>query len=309
MGRSIGATLAILGLLLVCGCGDKGKPSGDKPLVVVSIPPQEFLVRRIAGEAVDVHVLVKPGDDPHHYQPTQREMVRVSDAEVYFTTGVDFEHVLVPKLREMTPDLPIVDTTRDIGRIAMEDHQEDHHHEDPHLHSEPGSQSRGHQEGQMDPHVWLSPLNASKQAAVIAEVLSKQMPEHAERFQENLRALQADLQAVHAEIRDALGALEGRKLYVFHPAFGYFAREYGLEQVAVEAAGKSPGPQRIRRLIELAKADGVKVIFVHPQFSDAGAKAIANEIGGAVVPLDPLAGDYIANLRRIAESVRESFGQ
>ncbi|MFP4054864.1 MAG: metal ABC transporter solute-binding protein, Zn/Mn family [Phycisphaerae bacterium] len=294
------AALIALGL---GGCDSRPDPDAGKPTVVVSIPPQGFLVRRIAGDAVGLHVLVGPDEDPHHYEPTQREMVRVSKAKVYFTTGVDFEEALVGKLRDLSPDLRIVDTTRGLDLLPMEEHDEhaDHGDHDDHNHHD--------QAGQMDPHVWLSPLNAKKQASLIADHLSKMMPARSVRFQENLRKLHADLEALHQDIQEALRPLKGRTLYVFHPAFGYFAHEYGLEQVAVEAAGKAPGPRRVQQLIDRAKADNIKVIFVHPQFSDAGARAIAREIGGAVVALDPLAGDYLSNLRRIARAVSKGLGE
>jgi len=133
-------------------------------------------------------------------------------------------------------------------------------------------------------------------------------PRHAAAYERNLKALQADLDEVDARIAEALAPLKGRKFFVFHPAFGYFADAYGLKQVPVEIEGKSPGPRRLAALIEKARREGVKVIFVQPQFSPRGAQAVAEAIGGVVVPMDPLARDYLKNLEHIAQQIKKALG-
>ncbi|MFP4139757.1 MAG: metal ABC transporter solute-binding protein, Zn/Mn family [Phycisphaerae bacterium] len=275
------------------GCDAPRDESDDRPAVFVSVPPQAFLVERIAGDAVDLHVLVGPNDEPHHYEPTQREMVQFGQADVYFRTGVPFEKQLLPKLRSVKAELTIVDTRKGLDLLAMEG---GHHDHDDHDHQQDA-----------DPHVWMSPRNAIVQARTIAEELKRLIPDRAATFEENLRTLTGELEQLDSEIAASLEGLEGRTLLVFHPAFAYFADAYGLKQVAIEQQGKSPGPRRLAELIERARSEKVRVIFVHPQFSDRSARTIAEAIGGAVVQIDPLARNYIENLRTVARRVKEGL--
>jgi zinc transport system substrate-binding protein len=160
-----------------------------------------------------------------------------------------------------------------------------------------------HDRGPVDPHVWLSPLNAKVIAANICKGLQDADPAHARDYDRNLATLQTDLDAVHARIARTLAPLKGRAFYVYHPAFGYFADVYGLKQVAVEIDGKEPTARQLADLIARAKADGVRVIFVQQQFPSKSAEAVAQEIGGAVIPIDPLSKDYPAVLEDMAAKI------
>jgi zinc transport system substrate-binding protein len=175
----------------------------------------------------------------------------------------------------------------------------------PHHHEE----HRGHadHQGEMDPHVWLSPPLAKIQAQTICNELCRADPPHREDYRKNLAALHADLDHLHAKLTSQLAPLKGRTFYVLHPAFGYFGATYGLKQEAVETGGKAPGLKHIRELLGRARAEGVKVIFVQPQFSDRQAKTLAGELGGSVVAIDPLAYDYVANLQDIASKIRQAL--
>lgn len=291
--------LVFVSLVLV-GCSPGEEDPNARPAVFVSVPPQAYLVERIAGDAIDLHVLIGPNDAPHHYDPTQRQMVQLSEAVLYFRIGVPFERQLIPKLRSVNPQLKIVDTRRGLDLLPM-------HADEDHGHDDHGHAHAHDHEQDADPHVWMSPRNAIVQARTIADELTALVPDRAEAFGRNLDELVGDLKEVDREIAASLKGLEGRALFVFHPAFAYFADAYGLRQVAIEQQGKSPGPRRLAELIERAKNENVRVIFVHPQFSDRHARTIAEEIDGAVVQIDPLARDYIENLRRVADRVREGL--
>jgi zinc transport system substrate-binding protein len=160
-----------------------------------------------------------------------------------------------------------------------------------------------------DPHIWLDPKLVKIQAATIRKALSDIDPAHAAVFEKNLQAFQVDLDRIDARIAAILAPLKGSKVYVFHPAFGYFCGSYGLTQVAVEIEGKEPGPRQLTELIEKARADGVKVIFVQPQFAEKGAEAIAREIGAGVVPINPLPRDYLKGLEDMAAVIKEALLQ
>jgi zinc transport system substrate-binding protein len=133
-------------------------------------------------------------------------------------------------------------------------------------------------------------------------------PQHAAEYTENCRRLDSDLEELDREISRVLAPYRGRKIFVFHPAYGYFADAYGLVQVAIEEGGRAPGPRHLAEVIERAKGDGARVIFVQPQVSTTQAKTVAGAVGAEVIELDPLARDYIENLRRMAREIAESFG-
>jgi len=267
----------------------------------VSVLPQAYLAERIANGNADVDVLVGPGQDPHTYEPTPKQMTRLSQARVFFRVGVPFEDALLPKLNSIQ-QLRIVDTRKGITLIPMVEHdgegKADAHAEAAH---------HGHHENELDPHIWISPRLAKMQAQTICQTLAEIDPAHKPDYERNLQQLQADLDGLDAQIASALAPLKGKTFFVFHPAFGYFAQDYGLKQEAVETGGKAPGPKHVKELIDKAKSEGVRVIFVQPQFSEQAARTIAQQIGGVVVPIDPLSKDYVANLQEVARKIREAL--
>ena len=259
----------------------------------VSIAPQAYLVERVGGPHVAVRVLVGPGQNHHTFEPTPRQLADLAGARVYFAIGLPFEKRLIEKIRAANPAMPIVDTREGVALRHMEE-------ADAHDEAEAGH-------GAFDPHVWLSPLNAKILAANIAKGLRELDPPHAGDFDRNLETLSHDLDEVHARLAQTLAPFKGQALYVYHPAFGYFADAYGLRQASVEIEGKEPTARQITDLIDRAKRDRVRVIFVQAQFPKKSAEAIAKEIGGTVVAIDPLSRDYLANLEEIARKIAQSY--
>jgi zinc transport system substrate-binding protein len=270
-----------------------GPARGGKLGIAVSILPQAFLAERVGGEHVAVTVLVGPGQSPHAYEPTPKQMASLADARVLLTIGVPFEKQLLPKLQAGHERLRVVDTRKGISLRTMACRHDDHDHD--------------HAHGEADPHVWLSPRNAKTLAANAAAALKELDPAHAADYDANLKSLHADLDALDARIAKVLAPLKGQTLFVYHPAFGYFADAYGLRQEPVEVEGKEPTARQLAALIDEAKRDGVRVIFVQKQFSVQSASALAEAIGGAVVAVDPLAYDYVANLESLADQVAEAL--
>ena len=265
--------------------------------VVVSVLPQAFLAERVGGAHVRVTVLVGPGQSPHVFEPSQRQMAALSDARLYFTTALPFERVLADKLAPMFTTLRMVDTTRDIPLRPVTPC--DHGHEDG------GPDSHAH--GDPDPHVWLNPKFALRQAATMAAALREIDPAHAADYDRNLATLTTEINRVDERVAAALAPFKGRPFFVFHPAYGYFADRYGLVQVPVEEGGKEPSPRQLAALIDRAKQVGVRLVFVQPQFPTKSAEAVAQAIGGAVLPLDDLAPDYLANLDDMATKIARSM--
>jgi zinc transport system substrate-binding protein len=272
-------------VLLAAGCARAGSPAATGRLrVFVSIPPLQDFAQRVGGTRIEVEALVKPGQDPHTYEPTPQQVAGLARSRLFFLSGFPFENALVPRLRSTMPQLAIVDTRQGIDLLpeAAEDKN-------------------------MDPHVWMSPRLARRQAENIRDALIRADPEGEAAYRDGFRRFAAELDDLHAELTRTLAPLRGRELLVYHPAFGYFAAEYGLKQVAVETGGRQPSARELAGLIRLARERHIRVVFVQPQFSQAGARAVAEAIGGAVVPLDDLPRDYLANLKDLSRKVQEAM--
>ena len=273
-----------------------------RPVVFVSIGPQLESVRRIGGGGVDAHAMLPAGLSPETYSPGVRQMAALARADAYVTIGVPFEKMVVAKIHANFPKLKIVD-----GRTGMTFRRMEggaHHHGEHHDHDD---DDHGHEMGEDDPHVWLSIDNMKCHARTVAAVLAEVLPEseHAAidaRAAEYLR----ELDALSAELKAKLSPLKGTEAVVYHPAFGYFLDDHGIRQKAVELEGKEPGARYLGTVIREAKHDGIRVIFVQPQFNAKAAEVLSHEIGGKVLPFDPLPNDYSDGLRRLADALLEA---
>lgn len=312
--RSVGSAIVVLASMCLTGCGSApdeqttSSRNGDsKPLVYVSIPPVKYLAERVAGERARVRVLLPSGQSPHTYEPTAKQIVEIGRANVFFCVGVALERRVTDKLSAGLRNLNVVDLAKNIELRSNEficcpagGHQ--------HTNGEVQTEVRHQHDHKpaanlLDPHIWMSPRIAEKMSETIRDALAKLDPNHRQVYARNQAQLAADLEQVDDRISDLLSPIAGREFFVFHPAFGYFGDAYGLRQIAVETSGKEPSAREVERLIEQAKKTGVKLIFVQPQFSDQSARIIARAIDGAVVPLDPLAEDYLSNLMHIADNI------
>jgi len=272
--------------------------------VMVSIMPQKYFVERIGGDRLEVMVMVEPGNSPATYEPKPEQLQALSRAAAYFSIGVPFENAWLDKIAEANEDMLMVDTIADIERRPMDVH---HHHDDDHEHDD--DHDDDHHEGAPDPHVWVSPELVKVQSQAIHAALVALDPAHADEYQANLDAFISDIDALEADIQETLVGLESRRFMVFHPAWGYFAHDFGLVQVPVEVGGQEPSAQELAHLIEEAQGEDIRVVFAQPEFSTQAAETIAQEIGGEVLLISPLAPDWLANMRRVAQTFAEVLGQ
>ncbi len=272
--------------------------TGSMP-VFVSINPQQYFVKQIGKELVDVQVMVPSGADPHIYEPKPRQMADISKAKAYFVIGVPFENVWLDKITAANPDMTVVHTDDGIEKIPVVTHHHDegeaHHEEDAHGHSG------------LDPHIWLSPPLVKIQARTIMNALIRMDPSHQAVYQKNYQQFAARIDRLDNELRAIFKDKQGLQFMVFHPSWGYFARAYGIKQVAVEIEGKDPKPAQLKALIKHARAKEINIIFVQPQFSTKSAQVVAKEIGGQVAFADPLAEDWLGNLREVADKFKAAL--
>ncbi len=274
----------------------------DRLPVFVSVLPQKFFVEQVGGERVKVQVMVRPGASPHTYEPRPGQMAALSKARMYFAVGVGFEKAWLKKIAAANPAMKVVHTDRAIEKIPMAGH---HHPDEKEGHrgeGRQGSEEADHRHGDsgLDPHVWLSPPLVKVMAAEILAALKEIDPGNAGAYEANYRDFAARIDSLDADLKQLFAGRQGLRFMVFHPAWGYFAQAYGLEQVPIEIEGKEPKPARLKELIAHARADGIRVVFVQPQFSTKSADLVAGEIGGEVVFADPLAEAWLDNQREVA---------
>jgi len=251
-------------------CGSEKEETG-KIGVVVTIPPLAHFVENVGGALVDVTVMVPPGASAHTYEPSPSQMVKLSKAEVYVKvgSGVEFELTWMDKIIDTNSNMLIVDSSNGVMLMGN------------------------------DPHIWLSPLNARIMVENICSGLIEVDLENEPYYIQNRDEYLRQLDELDEEIRESLDGVEHGVFMVFHPAWGYFARAYGLEQIAIEIEGKEPSARDIANVIDEALARDIKVVFASPQFNQQSARTIADEIGGVVVSIDPLAEDYVTNMRTV----------
>ena len=289
-------------IVMITACAPQIADTEDKRITVtVSVLPQKYFVERVGGEDVVVNVMVGPGESPHSYEPKPEQMRALSDSALYFLIGVEFEAAWMDRLAGTNPDMRLVDLSADIDKLPMAAHG--HGDEEENEHEEAGED---HENG-LDPHVWTSPELVKGMAAVIARELGQLNPQRADDYNANLDEFISDIESLQSDIRASLETLESRKFMVFHPAWGYFASEFGLEQIAIEVGGTEPSASQLAALLDEAREEDITVVFAQPEFSTRSAETIAREIGGTVVLISPLEEDWLANLARVAQSLAENL--
>jgi len=298
--------------LLLLGCVlALAVPAQAKLLVAVSIAPQAYFLKQIAGDRAEALVMVPAGADAHTYEPKPRQLAALSGAALYCGVGMDFEAAWLPRFAAANPKMAIVHTDAGIQKMPMLAHEHEEHEADAGKEAEREHEAghQHHEAGEPDPHVWLSPKLAKVLGATMRDALIKADPEGRAAYTAGYERFAASCDALAAGIQKRFADLPAgpHKFMVFHPSWGYFARDFGLTQVPIEQLGHEPGPKALAALITEARKDGVKVIFVQPQMSASQAQTLAASIGGTVAPLDPLAGDWADNLMAAAKALRQGL--
>ena len=267
----------------------------DKINVAVSIPPQAEFVERIGGDKVKVTTMVPAEANLHTYEPLPEQLKEISNAKMYVKvgSGLEFENVWMDKLTEINKNMLVVNSSKGINFIPDQDTEEHHH--------------KHRVESQYDTHTWVSPRNAKIMVENIYHGLIQVDPANKDYYNANKDKYLQELYNADKNITATLAGVKGKKILVHHPGWGYFCRDYGLTQIAIEKDGKEPTPQGMVSLIDQAKRENIRVVFVSPQFSRKSAEKVASEIGGQVVVINYLDKNYIENLKKVAEAFRNSL--
>lgn len=265
---------------------NQSEASTTKPVIFVSVPPQAFFVKTIAGPDFVVRTLIESGQDPHHWLPSPKQTLALSKATSWLPANLPFEQKLFSKVwdKQQKPE--------NFPAIIEQNSDHDHHHHD-----------------EEDPHSWLSIPHLTKQIEVITKELQKLNPENTELYLKRSKKLASSLSTLHDEITQQLSPHKGRSFLIFHNALGHFAHSYQLKQNVIQSGDASPEPKRIRKIIKQAKENKTTTIFIQPQYDDQSARMIADAIKGQVVIIDPLEEDVLANLKYIADTLAESFSR
>ena len=274
------ATFIICALLIV-GCTTKS--DSDKKTIFVTITPMQSIIEEITAGDFDIEVIVPKGASPETFEPTPKQVTSFSDAELIFSTGIiDFEQSLVERIGG---DAEVVNLSNGIELIA-------------------GSCSHGnhkHKHG-VDPHIWTSPRALRTMVTNAHKAIMAHYPDSVKYTEATGRLLER-INKLDNYCATRIKAEGVEAMMIYHPAYTYYARDYGIEQIAIEHDGKEPSLRQTTALIEKAKEHGVKAILRQPQYSEDKVRAIANDAGAEIITTDPLAEDILGEIERVTEII------
>lgn len=286
MKRYILLVLVVLLLLLISSCTDQQVDSKSDKLVAVSIIPEQTFVKAIAGEGVNIITMIPPGYSPANYQPSPDEMIKLSDASVYFSVGVPAEKDILNDLLDINKNIRIVElhsVTEDKYPLMYFDNNET----------------------KRDPHVWMSPKRVVLMVQRIRDELIKIDPGNVQRYKSNAKSYINKLEQLDIDIKRKLEGISYKDFMIYHPSLGYFANDYNLNMITVEKHGKAATPKDLEGIVKMAEEKDIKAILYQAEFDSSQAEVLANEIGAKTVEVAPLDESYIDNMLYIASELSE----
>lgn len=287
--------ILLLPLLAILAGGCAAKHS-DKPSVTVSIPPQKYLLQQIAGDKVDIVTLMDAGTNPETYQPSMSTMRGLESSMLYFTVGtLPFEQELVRRIADNGSSLTIVDTSHGIDLLHGTHGACAHHHHDD------GQGHHHHDNG--DPHIWSSVPNTRIMVRNMAEALIKADPDNADLYAANLKALDSRLDSLNVAVAHRLDSARAQSFVILHPSLSYFARDYGLQQIALGQEGKEATVQQQRERIDDARRHGSAILFVQQEFDTRQARTVADQIGATPITINPMNEDWWSEINNIVNAL------
>jgi len=265
---------------LLCACSPEQQEITDTPViskkidVTVSILPQQYFVERIGREYVDINLIVEPGQDPHNYQPTQEQIADLINTKIYFTIGLEFENFLDEALQTTKNNLRIVDTSTGVDKISYSTTNN----------------------APIDPHIWTSPNSVKIISKNIYAALVEADPDNQDVYYNNFNEFISDINLLEEDLNSKFTGNSNNTIMVYHPAWEYFARDFGLNIITIEVNGQEPDLAKINELILSAKKNKILTIYTQPDIEETTSSKIAIAVEGKTKSIDPLAYDWINNL-------------
>ena len=261
-----------------------------KPVIIASIAPVEYLAKAVGGDKIEVQSLAK--GDVHSYEPKPNDMKAVAKARIFIAAGLEFEEAWIPRFKASAKNLVVVKSDAKIAKLK-EEREEQAEHDEKH-------------EAHADPHVWLNPMLAITMARNISDALIDMDKANKDFYLENFQKLMNDLLAFDESAKESLAGLKNRKFVVYHPAWGYFAAHYDLEQISIERSGKEPKIDEMASTLKMIKDENIKVIFADPNRSQKSAQILASHTGAKVELLDPLGYNLLENLKIAVGAIKDA---
>ncbi len=282
------AAISFLGILMACTKPVKEQKKGDT--IFVSILPQKYMVEQIAGKSFNVNVLLPPGASPATYEPSPAQLRGLTSAKAYIRIGkIGFEQAWMNKLTSTNSEMKVFDQSEGVKFIKANHSHGNHQH---HIY---------------DPHIWLSPAEVITQGNNIFEALSQLKPDSTQFFKENLEKFKATVTQVDKKLLQLFENTKKRTFMVYHPSLSYLARDYQLQQIALEKEGKEPSGQYMTKLIDTSRKLGLRTIFIQKQFPRDKANALARELDAEVEVIDPLAPNWPKNMVLMAKKIQTAL--
>ncbi|MBO5380715.1 MAG: zinc ABC transporter substrate-binding protein [Bacteroides sp.] len=276
----------IICLLFLASCA---KEQDNRPVIVVSIEPIRYFTEAIADTQFQVVSMVPQGSSPESYDPTPRQLTTLADSKAFLGVGyIGYETSWHDRLKANAPQVPFFNLSEGMELIHAADHH--HHHEGHHHHA-----------GGVEPHTWTSPRGAMNIVARIADALCRIDSTRCPLYRHRTDSLLNHLQQIDKQLSGQFASDSvSRTFLIYHPSLSYLARDYGLQQLCIEEEGREPSAAHLKHLIEHCRCQGVRTIFIQPEFDRRHAEAIAKEIGGVeVVEINPLAYEWEEELMRV----------
>ena len=261
-----------------------------KPVVIASIAPVEYLAKAVGGDKIEVQSLAK--GDVHSYEPKPNDMKAVAKASLFIAAGLEFEEAWIPRFKASAKNLVVVKSDAKIAKLKEERGEQTEHDEKHEAHA--------------DPHVWLNPMLAITMARNISDALIDMDKANKDFYLKNFQKLMNDLLAFDESAKNELAGLKNRKFVVYHPAWGYFAAHYDLEQISIERSGKEPKIDEMASTLKMIKDENIKVIFADPNRSQKSAQILASQTGAKVELLDPLGYNLLENLKIAVVAIKDA---
>ena len=265
----------------------------QKPIVFVSIPPQLWLTKQIAGDAVDIQTLLPAGANPHTFEPTAKQIKKLAEASLALTIGLEFERSLVGRAQKLNFKLVAAPVDAGIEKLGAHAH---------HTHAPGGGCACCGTGG--DPHIWLSPRRYAAMASNTTAALAQLLPKDTQTFEARRDAVMSEIRKIDAEIQRALEHAAVKTCVVYHPSWTYFAADYGFTLLTIEQDGKTPSAKHLATVIAKAKAENAKVVISEPQYNQRPAQTVAKQIGARVELLNSLQEDWPALLREASSVLK-----